>query len=81
MLRGVRPFLSKKYDITKHPRYKYLSDADESNTFDVEKYIRRQRKPRPPVAPNEPFDYYEIEDEPETPDADAIGEIEAEPAA
>lgn len=43
-LRGVRPFFSKKYDITKHPRYKYLSDADKKNTFDVERYIRVQRK-------------------------------------
>jgi len=79
MLRGVRPFLSKKYDITKHPRYKYLSDADDRNTFNVEKYIKRQRKPPPPVEPNEPFDFFEIEDEP--PDGDTIGEIEAEPAA
>lgn len=35
-LRGLRPFLSEKYDITKHPNYKYLSDADPKNTFDVE---------------------------------------------
>jgi type IV secretion system protein VirD4 len=77
MLRGVRPFLSAKYDITKHPRYKYLSDADKENTFDIEKHLARLRKPRPPVAPDEPFDFYELED---TPDADAIGEIEAEPA-
>lgn len=45
-LRGVRPFFSKKYDITKHPRYKYLSDADKKNTFGVERYIRVQRKRR-----------------------------------
>jgi type IV secretion system protein VirD4 len=81
MLRGVRPFLSAKYDITRHPRYKYLSDHDKKNAFDVEKYLARLRKPRPPVAPDEPFDFYEIEDEPgETPDADAIGEIDAEAA-
>ena len=41
-LRGVRPFLSDKYDITRHPNYKYLSDADPRNTFNVEKYISRQ---------------------------------------
>jgi len=83
MLRGVRPFLSVKYDIAKHTRYKYLSDADEKYTFNVEKYLARLRNPRPPVAPDEPFGFYEIEDEdePEPPDADAIGEIEAEPAA
>mgnify|MGYP000343607784 FL=1 len=38
-LRGVRPFLSEKYDITKHPQYKYLSDFDKRNTFDIEKYL------------------------------------------
>ena len=64
-LRGVRPFFSKKYDITKHPRYKYLSDADKKNTFDVERYSRVQRKkkkhPSAVIAPEEPFDLYEIE--------------------
>ncbi|MDD3141211.1 MAG: type IV secretory system conjugative DNA transfer family protein [Lachnospiraceae bacterium] len=39
-LRGVRPFFSNKYDITKHEQYKYLSDYDEKNTFDVEKYMK-----------------------------------------
>ena len=39
-LRGVRPFRSEKYDITKHPNYKYLSDADRRNTFDIEKFLR-----------------------------------------
>ena len=64
-LRGVRPFFSKKYDITKHPRYKYLSDADKKNTFDIERYIRVQRKkkkhPSAVIVPEEPFDLYEIE--------------------
>ena len=63
-LRGVRPFFSKKYDITKHPRYKYLSDADKKNTFDVERYIAAQRKKkRAPevVAPDEAFDLYDID--------------------
>jgi len=62
-LRGVRPFSSAKYDITKHPRYKYLSDFDKKNAFEVEKYLARVRKPRPPVAPDEVFDFYEIESE------------------
>ncbi|MFR5990107.1 MAG: hypothetical protein ACLUGP_06830 [Faecalibacterium prausnitzii] len=56
---------SRKYDITKHPRYKYPSDADKKNTFDVERYIRVQRKkkkhPSAVIAPEEPFDLYEIE--------------------
>ena len=43
-LRGVRPFLSDKYDITKHPNYKRLSDYDKRNAFDVEGYIRRRCK-------------------------------------
>ena len=60
-VRGVRPFLSAKYDITKHPRYKYLLDADEKNIFDVERYLAQQRRPTPPMKPDEVFDYYEIE--------------------
>jgi len=46
-LRGVRPFLSDKYDITKHPNYKYLSDADPRNAFDIEKYLRARLKTKP----------------------------------
>jgi len=57
-LRGVRPFFSDKYDITKHPKYKYLSDADPQNAFDVEKY--RKRRPALP-KPDEVFDYYELD--------------------
>ena len=57
-LRGVRPFFSDKYDITKHPRYKYLSDYDKKNTFDIEKYMKRHP---PIVKPDEVFDYYEID--------------------
>ena len=38
-LRGVRPFLSDKYDITKHPNYKYTADADPKNAFDIEKFL------------------------------------------
>ena len=56
-LRGVRPFFSDKYDLTKHPRYKYLSDADKKNVFDVERYMKR----RPAIMkPDEPFDMYEL---------------------
>ena len=57
-LRGVRPFLSDKYDITKHPRYKMLSDYDKKNAFDMEKYMKRKK---PVVAKNEVFDYYKID--------------------
>ena len=38
-VRGVRPFLSDKYDLTQHPMYKYTSDADERNRFDIEKFL------------------------------------------
>jgi type IV secretion system protein VirD4 len=56
-LRGVRPFFSKKYDITKHPRYKFLSDFDKRNTFDVEKYLNTRLK----IRPNDFFEVHEIE--------------------
>ena len=55
-LRGVRPFLSEKYDITKHPNYKYLSDFDKRNTFNIEKYLSTKLKPKP----DEVYDVYEI---------------------
>ena len=45
-LRGVRPFLSDKYDITSHPNYRYLSDYDPKNAFDIGKHLRRQLKLR-----------------------------------
>ena len=45
-LRGVRPFLSDKYDITRHPNYKYLSDANPKNAFDIEKYLSTRLVPK-----------------------------------
>lgn len=56
-LRGVRPFLSEKYDITKHPNYKYLSDADRRNTFDIEKFLSTKLK----VKPEETYEVYKID--------------------
>ena len=56
-LRGVRPFRSEKYDITKHPNYKYLSDADRRNTFDIEKFLSTKLK----VKPEETYEVYEID--------------------
>jgi type IV secretion system protein VirD4 len=41
-LRGVRPFFSNKYDITKHKNYKLLSDFDKKNEFDIEKYVKKR---------------------------------------
>lgn len=57
MLRGVRPFLSDKYDLTKHPNYKYTADADPKNVFDMERYMKKQRTV---VKPGDSFDVYEI---------------------
>ena len=50
-LRGVRPFLSDKYDLTQHPNYKLTSDYDPKNTFDIEKYLNRKEK----INPNDEF--------------------------
>ena len=61
-VRGVRPFFSEKYDITRHPRYQYLSDADKKNTFDVDSYLSSlRRKRRRVITEDEPFDLYDIE--------------------
>ncbi|GAB2045926.1 type IV secretory system conjugative DNA transfer family protein [Agathobaculum sp. TL06] len=56
-LRGVRPFLSNKYDITKHPNYIYLADYDEKNTFDIERFLSTRLK----LKANEVCDVYEID--------------------
>ncbi len=54
-LRGVRPFLSDKYDITRHPNYRYLSDADERNAFSIERYLSTKLK----VKPTDTFEVFE----------------------
>lgn len=72
-LRGVRPFLSDKYDITRHPNYRYLSDADPKNAFNIEKFLSHQLK----VKPNEPYDTYTIELSEE--DYEAEEDVEAFP--
>ena len=46
-VRGERPFLSRKYDITKHPNYRFLADSDKKHTFDIEKYLSTQLKLKP----------------------------------
>jgi len=76
-VRGVRPFFSEKYDITRHPQYKYLSDADKKNAFDVDGYLAAmRRRQRQVVTQEEVFDFYEIDlsDEEETGEADAAEE-------
>ena len=58
MLRGVRPFLSDKYDLTQHPNYRYTADADPKNVFDMERYMKKQRAV---VKLTDTFDVYEID--------------------
>lgn len=58
MLRGVRPFLSDKYDLTRHPNYRYTADADPKNVFDMERYMKKQCAV---VKPTDTFDVYEID--------------------
>ena len=57
-VRGVRPFFSDKYDIMRHPNYKYLADADKKNEFNIERYMKKKI---PVVRQDEPFDLYELE--------------------
>jgi type IV secretion system protein VirD4 len=54
-LRGVRPFFSDKYDITKHKNYRYLSDANPKNAFNVEKHINRRLR----IKPDDEFEEFE----------------------
>ena len=56
-VRGVRPFLSRKYDITRHPLYKHLSDYDPRNAFDIEKFLNTKLK----VRQNDMFEVYDID--------------------
>ena len=56
-LRGVRPFMSNKFDITKHPNYKYLSDASDKNYFDIEKYLSTQLK----TKPDDVYEVFEVD--------------------
>ena len=56
-LRGVRPFISDKYDITKHPNFKYTADADDKNAFDIEAFLSARLK----LKPNEVCDVYEVD--------------------
>ena len=56
-LRGVRPFMSNKFDITKHPQYKYLSDANSKNNFDIEKFLSTQLK----TKPDDVYEVFEVD--------------------
>ena len=69
-LRGVRPFLSDKYDITHHPNYKYLSDADPQNAFDIEKFLSHKLK----IKPTDTFEVFETDVSGETEATDENGQ-------
>ena len=56
-LRGVRPFLSDKFDITQHPNYRFLADADKKNAFDIVRFLSTRLKPKP----SEVYDVYEVD--------------------
>ena len=56
-LRGVRPFFSDKFDIMKHPNYRYLADYNQKNTFDVDKYLSTRLK----LKPNDEYEVYEFD--------------------
>lgn len=56
-LRGVRPFMSDKYDITKHPNYKYLSDFNKKNAFNIERFLSTKLK----LKPDEKFEAFDID--------------------
>jgi len=65
-LRGVRPFLSDKFDITRHPNYKFLADCDKKNAFDLERFLSTKLKPKP----TEVYDVYEVDVSEDTGPAD-----------
>lgn len=61
-LRGVRPFFSDKYNITKHPNYPLTADADSRNAFDIEKFLSSRLKPKA----NEVYEVYEVDADTDT---------------
>ncbi len=65
-LRGVRPFLSQKYDITKHPLYRYTSDYDKRNAFDIERFLSNRLR----IKPDERYQVKTVDLSGEAPDAE-----------
>jgi len=62
-LRGLRPFLSPKYDLKQHPNYRYTAEADKRNAFDASKLVNRRMKK---LNPNEQYTVYEVSADEET---------------
>jgi hypothetical protein len=73
-LRGVRPFLSDKYDITQHKNYKYLSDFSEKNAFNMEKFVNHKLT----VKPDEDFEVFEYDAVAEDMPSEAFAAFSAE---
>ncbi len=73
-LRGVRPFLSEKFDITKHKNYRYLSDANPKYAFNIEKYIAKKKRELI-VKPDDDYDYFEFPELDEEIPAEALGDF------
>ena len=71
-LRGVRPFLSDKFDITKHKNYRYLSDADPKNAFDISRHVSTKLK----VKPDEQYEYMEYAQPDEDMPMEAFGDFD-----
>ena len=72
-LRGVRPFLSDKFDITRHKRYRMLSDADPKNAFHIERYLEHRLR----MIPNETYEIYEFSGDIDAADAEEEPQEEA----
>ena len=77
-IRGERPFFSKKYDITKHKNYCYLSDADPGNAFDIEKFVAGKRR-KLDVKPDEEYEFYTYREPEESFGDDGGGDTEDYP--
>ena len=71
-LRGVRPFLSEKFDITKHKNYKYLSDANPKNAFNINKFVSTEFK----IDPDKEFDYMDCTEYDEAIPAEMYGDFD-----
>lgn len=71
-LRGLRPFLSPKYDLKKHPNYRFTAEADKRNAFDASKLVNRRMKK---LNPNEQYTLYEVSADEESPDIDENEDI------
>ena len=73
-IRGARPFFFDKYDITKHPNYRFLSDTNPKNCYEIEKEINPQYLPKPDEVVDEVFEVEVLEDEEDSDDESLTSE-------